>query len=122
MLYILLTFLAALIFKLWWDTRAKKSGRIINHNLSAGIDGAIYSASAFVFSDSTIIQAIGVVVFLAGLRWILFDMIFAKINWGTWHFHGTSSAFDRGLVKLGKWHPLVKLIPLVIGALIYLYL
>jgi len=122
MIYVLLTFLATLGFKLWWDTRAKKSGRIINHNLSAGVDGAIYSASALIFMDCTIVQAIGVVVFLAGLRWILFDSIFAKINWGTWHFHGTSSAFDRGLVRLGKWHPLVKLIPLIIGAIIFLYL
>jgi hypothetical protein len=64
--------------------------------------------------------AIGAVITTTSWRWIAFDAIFAKINWGTWDKHGTSSKIDVWLLKQGRYHFFIKLIPLAIGILIIL--
>ena len=110
---------ALLVFKLWWDWKSKKSGRIINHTKSAMVDGLLYIiASVLCFTivrNLSFWVAIGAVIIAASYRWIAFDAIFAKINWGTWDKHGTSSKIDVWLVKQGRYHFFIKLIPIAIG-------
>lgn len=107
---------ALLAFKLWWDYRAKKSGRIINHFQSATIDGLLYAVAAYFLFDLQL--AISMFLFAVGYRWIFFDLIFNKINGWKWNHYGTSSKLDLFLAKCGKWHFLVKLIPIILGVLI----
>lgn len=120
-------------FKLWWDSRAKDRGRIINHLQSGVIDFVIYSFSAWQLFG--IKNALGWVIVGLGIRWIIFDPLYAKINWDTWHVHGTSSKLDVFLMdgitfkfrkkhytilKLGKWHFVIKLIPVAVGIFLIL--
>lgn len=114
-LYQILIINILLIFKIWWDYRAKGNGRIINHIRSAAIDLTIYLISSYLLFKPDLLLIIGWVIISLSYRWILFDAIFAKINWGVWVFYGTSSWTDRQLLKVGKYHFLIKLIPLFIG-------
>ena len=109
---------ALLAFKLWWDKRAKTKGRIINHSLSAAIDGLIYSVSAwFCFGW----DAGGWIVVAIAYRWILFDLIFNAINEWEWNHYGSSSRLDRWLTRLDKWHLAPKIILLIFGIIIILF-
>lgn len=113
-----------LVIKLIWDTYNKKvRKRIINHSLSALIDGILYSAASlllFHFVEGwKLIECVGVVFLATSYRWIFFDAIFAKINYGTWDKHGQSSKVDQFLLwfdkRIGRWHVLIKLVPVAIG-------
>lgn len=107
-------FLVLLAFKLWWDKRAKDSGRIINHTLSAAIDGILYTVPAwFLFGWS----CGGWILLLISLRWLLFDILFNLINGWKWNNYGTSSKLDKFLHSLGPFH-LVPKVLLVITAII----
>jgi hypothetical protein len=122
MIFFIVVISLLLGFKLWWDFRAKNvEGRVINHARSALVDVVIYIAASGVFYPD-FYAMVGAVIFACGFRWILFDAIFAKINWGTWIFYGESSWIDKQMAKLhekfGLKHLLIKLIPLLIGILL----
>lgn len=103
-----------LAFKLYWDWRAKNvKHRIINHEQSAIIDLLIYTASAWFLIGFP--SASGWIILAVGYKWLVFDPIYSKINWGVWDFHGNSSNIDVWLKQVGPWHPIVKLIPIAIG-------
>jgi hypothetical protein len=113
-----LIFLVLLIFKLYWDKRAKNKGRIINHPLSAAIDGLIYIISAwFLFGW----DAGGWIVLAIALRWILFDILFNVINDWEWNHYGSSSRLDRWLTRLDVWHLAPKVILLIFGIVIIIF-
>lgn len=120
--YYILIINGLIAFKIWWDSRAKNNGRTINHLLSAIIDTSFYSASAYLLFKPEWNIVIGATLMALSHRWIFFDAIFAKIHWGTWDYHGTSSWVDRMMIKIrdkiGMYHILVKLIPITIGVLI----
>ena len=106
-------------FKLWWDWRAKNiHKRIINHELSAAIDGLLYTVSAwFCFGW----YAGGWIVLAIGYRWIMFDLIFNLINDWEWNHYGSSSKLDKFLLNLGDFHLVPKLITLAIGILLIIF-
>ena len=52
---------------------------------------------------------------MIGLRWLLFDLAFAKVNYDKWVYYGTSSELDKQLTKLGKYHFIPKIIVIAIG-------
>ena len=104
-------------FKLWWDKRAKDSGRIINHLLSAAIDGFIYTISAWFFFGW---DAGGWIILGIGYRWIVFDIIFNLINGWKWNNYGKSSRLDRFLLSLGDFHLLPKILLIITGLLLIL--
>ena len=115
MIYFIIIVNVLLAFKLWWDYRAKNKGRIINHGLSAGIDGLIYVISAwFLFG----FDAGGWIVIAIGYRWIFFDLLFNKLNGWKWNHYGRSSWQDRQLKKLGKYHLIPKFALIIIGIII----
>jgi len=117
---------AMIAFKLWWDTRAKNNGRIINHGKSVMFDGLLYVISAlgliYWMDGYEIWWSIFAILAAASWRWIWFDAIFAKINWGVWEKYGTSSKLDVLLSRLkkaiGKLHHLIKLLPALIGIIL----
>jgi len=110
-----------LVFKVWWDHRAKnKKRRIINHARSAGIDLTIYCISSYLLFNNDLLLLSAWVLTGLSYRWIVFDAVFSKLNWDTWSFYGTSSWIDRQLIKAGKYHLLIKLIPLIIGVTLIL--
>lgn len=113
-----------LAVKVGWDWYAKnKQKRIINHFRSALIDGLLYVVSAYFLLNRmdghSLIDAVGAVAIATSWRWMVFDAIFAKINWGVFEFYGKSSKLDRFLAKMDlKWKyldNLIKLIPALIG-------
>ena len=107
-----------LAFKLWWDKRAKDSGRIINHGLSAAIDGLLYTLSAwFLFGW----DAGGWIVLAIGYRWLSFDILFNIINGWKWDHYGTSSKLDKFLLSIGKFHLLPKMLLIILGILIIIF-
>ena len=91
--------MAALCFKLFWDKRAKDSGRIINHTLSAAIDGTIYAASIIIFIGYSLVS-ISVFFLTIILRWTLFDIAFNIINGWKWNHTGNSAWLDLFLDKI----------------------
>ena len=104
-----------LAFKMWWDTRAKdKYKRVINHTKSSIIDILLYTLSSILIFDKWYV-ILGYIILGLSIRWIFFDPIFSKINWGVWDFHGTSSTIDRFLTRLGKYHFFIKLVPVLIA-------
>lgn len=107
-----------LAFKLWWDYRAKnKKHRIINHGLSAAIDGLIYTVSAwFLFG----FDAGGWILLAIGYRWIMFDFLFNKLNDDDWDHYGLSSKLDRFMRVLGKWHLVPKILTIVLAVALIL--
>jgi len=117
-----IVFTALLLFKLWNDTRLKNKGLVVWHILSAGIDVLLYSTVILLLPFPELKQNIGQLLIMLSARWVLFDAIFSKMHWGTWDKHGLSSHIDVFLLwtaqYLGKWHFLVKLIPLSIGILL----
>jgi hypothetical protein len=113
----ILVFSLALGFKLFWDKRAKDSGRIINHSLSAAIDVVIYTLTAFICFGW---DAGGWIVAALGLRWLLFDILFNLINGWAWGNYGTSSDLDKFLTKLGKWHLVPKIVLIILGVILIL--
>lgn len=107
-----------LLFKIWWDKRAKDSGRIINHSLSAAIDGLLYTLSAwFLFGwDSG-----GWIVLAIGYRWLLFDISFNLVNGWKWNHYGLSSKLDKFLHSLGKFHLLPKIFIIALGIILIIF-
>lgn len=104
-----------LVFKLWWDKRAKDSGRIINHSLSAAIDVFIYTISGwFLFGW----DAGGWILSAIGYRWIMFDLLFNLVNNDSWNHYGKSSCTDRFLIKLGKFHLVPKICLILLSAIL----
>ena len=65
-------FWALLFFKLFWDLRARRKGRIINHAQSALIDVALYIAAGIYFIGFWDMGAF--IISCLWLRWILFDL------------------------------------------------
>ena len=125
MITVLLIFSALLIFKLWWDKRAKDSGRIINHSLSGLIDVVLYAISIYFFSRLNYIGMVGLLIIVCDLRWILFDIGYNVINNRKWNHVGNSAWLDRLLDKIDGekdniaiygW--LFKLVFLLIGVII----
>ena len=113
-------------FKLWWDYRSKKRGRIINHARSVLIDGSFYATTAFFlycYPDwCSFWLLFGIVLSSAGYRWIVFDILFNKLNKDPWDHYGLSSWLDQKLYILGKYHLIPKVIVLVTGLiLIYVF-
>lgn len=105
-----------LAFKLWWDYRAKNvQHRVINHELSALIDGFIYLISGFLLFGFNIGA-----IFLITLsyRWIFYDLGYNLLNKEEWNHYGESSKLDIFLKKTGRWHIVIKLIPAIIGIII----
>lgn len=102
-----------LVFKLWWDFRAKKSGRIINHEFSALVDGIIYLVSGWLLFG--FLDLAGWFILAVGYRWLTFDLFFNLINKDKWNHYGRSSKLDRFLLKLGKFHLLPKILLIMIG-------
>jgi hypothetical protein len=107
-----------LVFKLFWDTIAKDSGRIINHSLSAAIDGLLYTLSAWVCFGW---DAGGWIVLAIGYRWIVFDILFNIINGWKWNHYGTSSKLDKFLLSLGNFHLVPKILLIAIGILLIIF-
>ena len=106
---------ALLFFKVWWDSRAKSNGRIINHELSAGIDITIYVVSGVLLFGW---DAGGFVLFALSYRWLMFDLLFNHFNGWDWDYYGNSSVFDRFLQTLGKWHLVPKILILLFSILL----
>lgn len=80
-------------FKLWWDLRARKRGRIINHPLSAGIDLGLYIVSSFFLIG---FWEFGCHVLIAlMLRWILFDLLYNKFTNKNLYYCGENSKLDQ---------------------------
>ena len=106
-----------LAFKLGWDYYAKNvQKRIINHQRSAIIDGAIYTACILYFGLDY-----GWFFIALSFRWILFDLLFNLLNKDKWNHYGTSSVLDKFLSKTGKWHLVIKLIPAIVGIILLTY-
>ena len=105
-------------FKLWWDKRAKDSGRIINHLLSAAIDGCFY---VFLAWYCTGWDAGGWIIIAIGYRWIMFDLLFNILNKDPWNHYGNSSWLDKQLKRCGKWHLVPKILLILIGIIIIKY-
>lgn len=116
---------ALLVFKLVWDWIAKnKQKRIINHLRSSIIDVSLYTILAIALfhfrDDLELIVVVGIVIVTVDYRWIAFDALFSLINGKGIDWHGTSSKIDVFLMKFGRYHFFIKLIPVAIGfGLIY---
>lgn len=110
-----------LAFKLIWDYQAKnKEHRVINHGRSALIDVAIYIISGYlIYKDFRIVGAI--LLISLGYRWIMFDIIFNLLNKDKWNHYGESSLLDKILKKTGKFHLVIKALPIILG-LILIYI
>ena len=107
-----------LAFKLWWDYRAKKRGRIINHTRSAIIDTLIYIVAAWYF---LCIDAGAWILTALGYRWIMFDIIFNRLNGWEWNHYGESSMIDKFMIKTGKWHIVIKLAFFLAGTALIIF-
>jgi len=113
-------FILLLIFKLWWDYRAKNvKKRIINHELSALIDGTIYLVSGWFLLGWSVG---GWLILVVGLRWLLFDIIFNMLNGWRWDHYGRSSGVDRFLIKMGKFHLAPKIGLILLGIILIILL
>jgi hypothetical protein len=107
------TVLALLVFKLWWDWKAKNiDKRIINHFRSALIDVGVYCFVSFGLFGLDFWKW---VLLACSIRWIAFDTIFNLINGDKWDHYGKSSTIDRFMTKLGKFHLVLKLTLLIAG-------
>jgi len=109
-----------LAFKVVWDYIAKTSGRIINHSRSALIDVSIYLFTASLLMYPNFLDILGAVILACGYRWIAFDIIFNLINNDKWDHYGTSSKLDVLMTKAGKYHLLIKAVPIIIGIILCL--
>ena len=96
-------FVGLLLFKAWWDYRAKKKGRIINHMQSSIIDIAIYTVSSYFLFCAPSWCSVGVAVGILGTtlaaRWILYDLLYNVINKHKLGHLGGSAGTDQML----KW-------------------
>lgn len=110
-----------LAFKVIWDYQAKnKEHRIINHARSAIIDGAIYVVASWLLFLPDVYTIAGAVILAVGYRWIAFDVSFNLANGDKWNHYGTSSVLDKLMTKAGKYHILIKAVPIVIGIILCL--
>jgi len=106
-------FLFQLIIKSIGDWYYKtKQKKIINHALSSVIDVVIYTISAYIlfYKKFNLFVIIGIVLTSLASRWILYDLIYNKINHHKWNHYGYSSWLDRRMRTTGKWHIIIKLI------------
>ena len=112
-------FIILLLFKGWWDHRAKKKGRIINHGRSAIIDGALYVVAAYFLFCAPVWCGVwfmvGIVWTSFAFRWLLYDLLYNKINGEKWNHYGGSALLDKFMIWTGSYHLIVKLIILGIG-------
>lgn len=112
-----------LLFKLWWDTMNKrKRGRVINHSLSAAIDGVLYVAAGWFFFGWS---AGGWIVMAIAIRWIGFDLLYNLVNEKKWSFCSNSAKLDQWGDKLDGEDDddcavlmLLKIVIMIIGVLI----
>jgi len=104
-----------LAFKVVWDYIAKTNGRIISHSRSALIDVSVYVFSAGLLFYPDVMNIAGAVVLACGYRWIAFDILFNLANKDKWDHYGTSSKLDLLMTKAGKYHLLIKAVPIAIG-------
>ena len=110
-----------LAFKLVWDWNARvKEHRVINHARSAIIDLAVYIVSALVLFLPDAYMIAGAIILALGYRWIAFDALFNIICKDKWDYYGDSSVLDRLMKKTGKYHLLVKAVPIIIGTVLCL--
>jgi len=118
MIYFTLLVVVLLAFKLGWDYYAKNvRKRIIDHRRSAVIDGVLYTVCLLYFGLN-----FGWFFIALSFRWIFFDLFFNLLNKDAWNHYGTSSLLDKILIKTGKYHLLIKLIPILAGLIIVLCL
>lgn len=125
-IYILIVNLL-LFFKLWWDKRAKDSGRVINHALSSAIDSFIFFiAGFFLFGIGTNLG--GFFIASLGYRWLMFDLGFNLINGWHWSNCGDSGFIDQKTDLIdGKddnrcaWTIPIKILIIAVGILIVVY-
>ena len=107
--------------KLAWDWKAKnQEKRIINHARSAMVDGGIYVLSSWILFLPNAYLIAGAVILALSFRWIAFDILFNLLNKDKWDHYGTSSVLDRFMTKAGKYHLLIKAIPVVVGIVLCL--
>lgn len=102
----------------WWYK--KRYNKIINHTLSALIDGSIYSVFAYLLFGYHIQLLIGIVIATVGARWLFYDLLYNWINHHKWNHYGNSSWQDKQLKKLGKYHLIPKFILIVLGIILIL--
>jgi len=106
-----------LVFKVIWDYQAKnKEHRVINHGRSGIIDGALYVASAWILYG--MIYILPLVLLASGYRWIVFDIAFNLANKDKWNHYGDTSSLDKFMKKSGKYHILIKSVPVIAGIII----
>lgn len=85
-------FVVLLAIKLWWDLRARKRGRIINHFKSAAFDSVFYIGVGFWLFG---IEFGGFVILLYWLRWLLFDLLYNKLTHKSLFYCGDNSHLDE---------------------------
>lgn len=85
--------------------------KVASHSVSFIIDAIIHVVAAYTLFENPI----GWIVLSAGYHWLVFDILFNKINGWKWNNYGTSSWMDRQLSKLGKFHLLPKLLFIILG-------
>ena len=95
-------FIILLLFKGWWDHRAKKKGRIISHSRSSIIDGVLYLVSAYFLFCAPVWCSVwfmvGVMWASFAARWLLYDLLYNVINKEKYNHLGGSAGLD-GLLK-----------------------
>lgn len=100
----------------------KHYGKIINHALSAGIDGSIYFISAYLLFCApdfcSVRFMIGLMLATVGARWVFYDLLYNWINHHEWDHYGTSAWQDRQLKKLGKYHMIPKFLLIILGLIL----
>ena len=126
MVALAIVFITLLGIKLFWDTYNRKvRKRVINHGVSSLIDGSIYAVTIYFYictEGCTEWYFLGWLILTASLRWLLFDLLFAKVNYDKWVYYGKSAWLDVQLTKLGKWHFVPKLIMIGIAINMILWL
>ena len=99
--YFLLAILPLIVFKLWWDIRAKNKGRVINHTLSATIDMVLYFTIAYLLTGDLMRSGYLLLVGLL-LRWNVFDIAWNLLNKMKWNYLGNYSILDKIGKKIGN--------------------
>ena len=106
----LMTIIVLILFKVLWDSYARREGRVINHYLSASLDTGLYFLFAvfiYVLHNHEYNFMMFTLMTLTALifRWMLFDLVFNIFNYGAseWNFYGTSSVIDKKCNFLGGY-------------------
>jgi len=113
-------------FKLLWDTYARiVQRRVINHGFSAGMDIIIYFLLAILINlhyNQEYNNVTGLVLLGYGLslRWLLFDLVYSKLQKDEWQYYGRTSTIDKFCKRFGACI-IVKIIVLIGFILTYFF-